>query len=129
LEQKKREDAQRAALIAAEAAEMDRVGRRKLDEDDPFNILDAKRNQDLRSRDEILAEAAKPTPAIRLGIVLAQLILPKHLVAYLLAGIAAYRASFRYLSNVEASNLHRQHTLPPGGDRAKSLRDRLELRS
>ena len=129
LEQKKREDAQRAALIAAEAAEMDRVGRRKLDEDDPFNILDAKRNQDLRSRDEILAEAAKPTPTMRLGIVLAQLIMPKHLVAYLLAGIAAYRASFRYLSNIEASNLHSQRPVPPGGDRAKSLRDRLELRS
>ncbi|MBK8039876.1 MAG: hypothetical protein IPK22_22495 [Verrucomicrobiaceae bacterium] len=129
IEETKRENAQRAALIAAEAAEMDKIGRRKLAEDDPFNILDAKRNEDLRTRDEILAEAAKPTPEMHLMGFLLRLISPKNLAAYILAGIAAYRASFRYLSNVEASELHRTPPVVSNESRAKSLRERLEMQS
>jgi hypothetical protein len=53
---------------------------------------------------------------------------PKHLAAYILAGIAAYRASFRYLSNLEASNLHSNSPEPPATDRMLSLRERIELR-
>jgi hypothetical protein len=128
-EQTKRENAQRSAMIAAEAAEMDKIGRRKLAEDDPFNILDAKRNEDLRTRDEILAEAAKPTPEMHLMGFLLRLISPKNLAAYILAGIAAYRASFRYLSNVEASELHRTPPIVSNESRAKSLRERLEMQS
>ena len=128
-EQTKRENAQRSALIAAEAAEMDKIGRRKLAEDDPFNILDAKRNEDLRTRDEILAEAAKPTTEMHVMGFLLRLISPKNLAAYILAGIAAYRASFRYLSNVEASELHRTPPVVSNESRAKSLRKRLEMQS
>jgi hypothetical protein len=128
-EQTKRENAQRSALIAAEAAEMDKIGRRKLAEDDPFNILDAKRNEDLRTRDEILAEAAKPTTEMHVMGFLLRLISPKNLAAYILAGIAAYRASFRYLSNVEASELHRTPPVVSNESRAQSLRKRLEMQS
>ena len=58
-------------------------------EDDPFNILDAKRNEDLRTRDEILAEAAKPTAEMHLMGFLLRLISPKNLAAYILARILA----------------------------------------
>jgi hypothetical protein len=128
LEQRRKEDEARAAMIAAEAAEMDKIGRRKLDENDPFNILDAKRNEDIRFRDEVLAKATVPTVELHALGFLLLLLGPKHLAAYLLAGIAAYRASFRYLSNVEASNLHGNGREPPAEDRAGSLRERIELR-
>lgn len=128
LEQRRKEDEARAALIAAEAAEMDKVGRRKLAENDPFNILDAKRNEDIRFRDEVLAEAEDITEELRATGFLLRLFGPKHLVAYILAGIAAYRASFRFLSNAEASNLHGNTRDAPAADRTKSLRERIELR-
>lgn len=128
LEQRRKEDEARAAMIAAEAAEMDKVGRRKLAENDPFNVLDAKRNEDIRFRDEVLAEAEDITEELRATGFLLRLFGPKHLVAYLLAGIAAYRASFRYLSNTEASNLHGNSPELPAEDRARSLRERIELR-
>jgi hypothetical protein len=60
---------------------------------------------------------------------LLRLISPKHLAAYILAGIAAYRASFHYLSNVEASELHRTTPVVSNDARAKSLRERLEMQS
>lgn len=126
--QTKRENEQRAALIAAEAADMDKRGRRKLADDDPFNILDSKRNEDLRFRDEIIAKDSAPTASDLFAIFLLKLFGPKHLVAYLLAGIAAYRSSFRFLSNVEASNLHGASPAMPDELRRKSLRDRIELR-
>ncbi len=126
--QTKRENEQRAALIAAEAADMDKRGRRKLADYDPFNILDSKRNEDLRFRDEIIAKASAPTVSSLVTIFLLKLLGPKHLAAYLLAGIAAYRSSFRFLSNVEASNLHGGSPAMPDELRRKSLRDRIELR-
>ena len=128
LEQRRKEDEARSALIAAEAAEMDKVGRRKLSENDPFNVLDAKRNEDLRFRDEVLAKETVPAEELRALGLLILLFGPKHLAAYLLAGIAAYRASFRYLSNLEASNLHGNSPEPPAADRMLSLRERIELR-
>jgi hypothetical protein len=108
---------------------MDKRGRRKLADDDPFNILDAKRNEDRRTRDEILAEAAKPTFEMHVMGFLLRLIGPKHLAAYILVGIVAYRASFRYLSNVEASELHPTPPVVSNDARPKSLRERLEMQS
>lgn len=126
--QTKRENEHRAALIAAEAADMDKRGRRKLSEDSPFLVLDTKTNEDMRFRDEIVAKASEPTASTHLTIFFLALIGPKHLLAYALAGIAAYRSSFRFLSNVEASNLHRGAPAAPNELRSKSLRDRIELR-
>ena len=124
----KLENEHRAALIAAEAADMaKRGGPRKLPENSPFLVLDAKTNEDLRFRDEIIAKESQPTEATRLTIFFLALIGPKHLLAYVLAGIAAYRSSFRFLSNVEASNLHRGAPAQPGELRSKSLRDRIQL--
>jgi hypothetical protein len=127
-EQTRKEDETRAALIAAEAAEMDKIGRRKLAENDPFNLLDAKRNEDIRFRNKVLAEAEDISAELQAAGFLLRLFGLKHLLAYILAGIAAYRASFRYLSNTEASILHGNSPEPPVRARPRPLRERIELR-